>query len=392
MQKLIIKEVLKSKKITQSELAERLGLQQPSLARTLSSKTAKGISVSLLLKIADLCCCDVREFFSDVNTYEPRRDLKPIVQRAGGKSRELHLFVPHFPHDIENFYDIFCGGGSCFLNAEARHYYANDISKPLINLYEQVKERNPIFIKTLKAFEVQWQSFDENYLFDIPKLYSAIPPELQYGIEMFEPLIDQKRFPFVDETAVKSVLFVYYRYLFNNSDALNISAPIRAFLFFFMSQYCFSGMQRVNGWGEFTVPYAGKTYNRKSVKTYLKSYQSDALHNILDRTTIGNMDFEAFLTAYPPTPDDFVFVDSPYTSKFSTYDQTPFTPTDHERLADYLLNKCACKWMVVINDSDFIRSLYSLPNLVIRRYNKKYSANIKNRFSLSANHLVITNY
>lgn len=69
MQKLIIQEILKKRGITQSELSYRLGLKQSSLSRTLSTKTAKGISVSTLLQIADICCCDVREFFTDKRVY-----------------------------------------------------------------------------------------------------------------------------------------------------------------------------------------------------------------------------------------------------------------------------------------------------------------------------------
>lgn len=391
MQKLVIEEVLKKRGISQSELATRLGIKQPSLSRTLSA-TNKGISVNLLLKIADICCCDVREFFSENDNYIPRKDIKPIIQRAGGKSRELHLLVPHFPQNIENFYDLFCGGGSVFLNADASLYYVNDVSEPLMNLYAQVKEKNDVFIKTLKAFEKHWQSFDEEYLHDISKLYATIPSELQYGIGILDFLIDRERFPFADETAVKSVLFVYYRYLFNNSHSLNIPASERAILFLIMSQYCFSGVQRTNEKGDFTVPYAGKTYNRKSVRTYLKSYQSDTLHEILDRATIENMDFEEFLTANPPTPSDFIFADSPYTSQFSTYDQNPFTEADHKRLADYLINKCPCKWLVVVNNSDFIRSLYQGIGVIFRYYTKKYSVNIKNRNNQTAEHLIITNY
>ena len=49
-----------------------------------------------------------------------------------------------------------------------------------------------------------------------------------------------------------------------------------------------------------------------------------------------------------PNEQDFVFLDPPYDSEFSTYAQNAFTKEDQERLADYMINECKAKWMMII--------------------------------------------
>lgn len=53
-------QVLKSKKLTQVELSERMGITQPALFNRLKNPTLKSIS-----QIADAIGCDVAELISD---------------------------------------------------------------------------------------------------------------------------------------------------------------------------------------------------------------------------------------------------------------------------------------------------------------------------------------
>lgn len=85
---------------------------------------------------------------------------------------------------------------------------------------------------------------------------------------------------------------------------------------------------------------------------------------------IYNYDFEEFLLKTNPTENDFIFLDPPYDSKFSSYDNNEFNRNDHKRLADYLLNKCKAKWMMIISKTDFIYDLYNQPGIHIQEYDK----------------------
>ena len=66
------------------------------------------------------------------------------------------------------------------------------------------------------------------------------------------------------------------------------------------------------------------------------------------------IDFEDFFILHKPKKNDFVFLDPPYDSEFSTYAKNEFTRKDQERLANYLINNCKAKWMMIIKNTDFI--------------------------------------
>ena len=108
--------------------------------------------------------------------------------------------------------------------------------------------------------------------------------------------------------------------------------------------------------------------------------------------SIYNYDFEEFLLKTNPTENDFIFLDPPYDSKFSSYDNNEFNRNDHKRLADYLLNKCKAKWMMIISKTDFIYDLYNQPGIHIQEYDKKYTCNTKGWKNRDVIHLLITNY
>ena len=116
------------------------------------------------------------------------------------------------------------------------------------------------------------------------------------------------------------------------------------------------------------------------------------MRDLLKKTKIANGDFEDFLTKYPPTKDDFIFLDPPYDTPFSTYAKNTFDRGDQKRLADYLINDCPAKWMMVIKKTDFIADLYFDKGLNINVFDKKYLVSFMNRNDKDVEHLMIRNY
>lgn len=109
-------------------------------------------------------------------------------------------------------------------------------------------------------------------------------------------------------------------------------------------------------------------------------------------TSISNLDFEQFLQDFSPTSHDFIFIDPPYDSEFSTYAQNSFNKDDQKRLANYLINHCAAKWMLIIKATPFILSLYENQGLSITVFDKKYQVSFMDRNEKNTQHLIITNY
>jgi len=120
--------------------------------------------------------------------------------------------------------------------------------------------------------------------------------------------------------------------------------------------------------------------------------RSPQLRQHFANTVIENMDFEAFLQKHTPEAADFIFLDPPYDSEFSTYTQNAFDKRDQERLAHYLLNQCKAKFMLVIKNTPTIFNLYHGKGLNVQTFDKKYLVSFQDRNNRESEHLMITNY
>ena len=147
------------------------------------------------------------------------------------------------------------------------------------------------------------------------------------------------------------------------------------------------------------MPYGGISYNSKSLEKYILNYSDNQLIEHLNKTIIEEMDFYDFVMKHPIEKDDFVFIDPPYDTEFSSYANITFDKNDQKRLADYLINKCLGNFMVVIKNTEFIREIY--PDgvvtangniLSITSFSKKYMVSFQDRNDRDAEHLIITNY
>ena len=112
----------------------------------------------------------------------------------------------------------------------------------------------------------------------------------------------------------------------------------------------------------------------------------------LQKTTIENADFYDFMKSKNTTENDFIFLDPPYDTEFSTYDKNEFTQNDQKRLANFLINETNCKWQLVIKNTDFIYGLYDKKGINIKYFDKSYNVSFMNRNDRKTEHLLITNY
>lgn len=367
--------------------------------------------------------------------------LTPIIKWPGGKEKELKYINEYLPV-FDRYFEPFVGGGSVFMTRTSTHFFINDYSKELIDLYRNIANEDKTFYSYATIIDQSWEKaynfFINNYgLIDIYLSYrndEITKEELKTNIKDFclfkdEEILDitssmrnvptillkemetnlfrkmcrmkeletQKHLlPETDlkdniETAIKSAVYMNYRYLYNNQD-IKTNDKLHSALFLFIRNYAYSGMFRYSSTGDFNVPYGGIAYNSKSLKKKLDYYRSDAVLAHFSDTQIFNLDFEQFLDRTNPSENDFVFLDPPYDSEFSTYAQNAFTRKDQERLANYMINKCKAKWMLIIKNTDFIYKLYNHPGINIRSFEKNYTVSFMNRNDKKVTHLLITNY
>ncbi|MDR2292825.1 MAG: DNA adenine methylase [Prevotellaceae bacterium] len=372
--------------------------------------------------------------------------LYPILKWAGGKEQELKYIVPNLPDKFENYYEPFVGGGAVYTALQAKKYFINDKSDELINLYRSIINGNRnVFFKVTDEIIHNWDLLttvvlkNDSFFTDIYKRYSTnLIDENKLKNILFEFILTHaeqfngmfsvisnfnienfikeikinlirkiKRMKEIEkiksklpdndvldniEAALKSAFYIHFRHIYNNTEKYQISAAFRAAIFLFIHNFAYSGMFRYNANGDFNVPYGGIAYNRKNFLKKVDYLRTKELKSLLDKTTIENKDFEEFFYDHAPTNNDFVFLDPPYDSGFSTYAKNEFTRKDQERLANYLTKKCSAKWLMIIKNTDFIRSLYDKKRLNISSFDKTYLVSFMNRNDKNVEHLIIKNY
>lgn len=385
---------------------------------------------------------EAKEYLS-IHNNNTSTSLQPIIKWPGGKEKELKYILPNAP-EFDRFFEPFVGGGSVFMAIRAREYYINDFSSELIALYNNIATSNNEFFRYATMMDKSWEnavSFfkdnkilvdiylklrnneisnddlkifvhqfckdkKEDILHIIGKEFNSYPCILIKEMEtnLFRKMSRMRKLemekhilPDSDlydniETAIKSALYMNYRNMYNNKSIVENNNVLHCALFFFMRNYAYSGMFRYSKKGEFNVPYGGIAYNSKTLMKKLNYYLSKPLLNHFEDANIYNLDFEVFLKEVQPTENDFVFLDPPYDSEFSTYAQNAFTKADQERLAEYLINECRAKWMMIIKNTDFIYELYNKEGINIKTFDKEYQVSFMNRNDKKVTHLLITNY
>jgi DNA adenine methylase len=150
-------------------------------------------------------------------------------------------------------------------------------------------------------------------------------------------------------------------------------------------------MFRYNRRGEFNIPYGGIAYNKKNFRLKVENIFSKDIQWLFKHSRFYNLDFAEFISRVGPRENDFIFLDPPYDSEFSEYDQNAFTKDDQLRLRD-VLSGITAKWMLVIKETDFIRSIYAGPQCRFIEFDKTYTYNVRGRNNRDTRHLIILNY
>lgn len=379
----------------------------------------------------------------DKHNYNLFTGLQPIIKWPGGKERELRYILPNLPR-FRRFFEPFVGGGSVFMSINAEEFYINDFSSELITLYKNIATTNDIFFRYIELIDKSWSNstkfINENKIListyrnytrgEITKdnlkefirnfckekkndIIEIIDKEfISYQCILLKELeknlirkmtrmneLEQLKYNLPEsdiydniESAIKSAIYMNYRNMYNNKEIKIHNNSLFSALFFFIRNYAYSGMFRYNQKGEFNVPYGGIAYNNKFLSKKLNYYKTSSFLDHFTNTSISNLDFEEFLRTTQPNEEDFIFLDPPYDSEFSTYDQNEFTKEDQKRLANYLTNECRAKWMLIIKNTDFIYNLYNKENINIKTFDKEYLVSFMNRNDKKVTHLLITNY
>ena len=369
--------------------------------------------------------------------------VRPLVKWTGGKYEEFPRFAAYIPTFARYFEPFFGGGGVFFAMQPLPQSFINDKSTDLIAFYESLSDEN--FKKQLFDLVDAWEAirplyqdfakyiiddFDnfllgqlerEQLFTTIGQYFDKLNHKLLRPICIFSPLNDDKLRSFLQngvrdktqrikrivdreqrifdkkslndhiETALRSAFYMYIRSLMNKAKHIGLTSQQQIATWYFVRELCYASMFRFNAKGEFNIPYGGMAYNKKNLRAKVKALFREEVQQIFENCKMYNLDFADFLDTVKPTGKDFIFLDPPYDSEFSEYDQNAFTQQDQLRLRDCLRAQSA-RWMMVIKETGFIRKIYEEIGANFIDFDKTYMYNVRGRNNRETKHLIITNY
>jgi DNA adenine methylase len=276
--------------------------------------------------------------------------MKPFLKWVGGKTQIIDKLIENYPKKMNNYHDIFLGGGSTLFALLSyvkdnkiivkENIYAYDINSDLINVYKNVKN-NP------------------------KKLYKKISKIIDEYSNCKEDIINRKPMTIEEAMTSKESYYYWIRSKYNNLLNEDRNCIYASAMFIFLNKTCFRGMYRVGPNG-FNVPFG----NYKNI-------------NIIDQDTIINSSkliknvkfrckgFEKSLLKIKK--NDFAYLDPPYVpeklTSFVKYNLDGFDIKQHKKLFNMCntLSKNNIKFMMSNSNSE----------LVIKYFpKKKYSTEI----------------
>lgn len=195
----------------------------------------------------------IRNYLVQSN-YNVTRDQmkKPLLKWVGGKTRIAKTLIKQFPKEVNDYHEIFVGGGSVLLHylfsLKEGHLrlrgkiYAYDYNEPLIGFYKNVQSNHLLLYKEIVSLQ---------------KEYLSTPPASAAGqSSSFSREVPVDRNPETKEEAIKcrESYFYWVRSRYNRLTDLEKKTIQGSAMFLFLNKTCFRGLFRVGPNG-FNVPY-----------------------------------------------------------------------------------------------------------------------------------------
>lgn len=241
---------------------------------------------------------------------------------TGDKYKLIPELKKYFPENINKFIEPFVGGGSVFMNTEAKIFLLNDIDSNIISLHKYLSN----FKNLDSLFEILFPKI-EKYGFSCSLKSDVIPKELK-------------------EKYVKTYFARYNKesYLKLRNDFNSQKSKDLADLYLLLI-YGFNHMLRFNREGKFNLPVGNVDFN-KNVNDALANYI-----NLVNQKKIKwfNFDYKEFFEKINFENDDFVYLDPPYLITSSEYNKL-WNQKDDDELFEILDNLNSQKIKFALSD------------------------------------------
>jgi DNA adenine methylase len=299
---------------------------------------------------------------------------KPILKWVGGKTQIIDKVVIEFPRIINNYHEIFLGGGSVLfallssvndgsikINGTINAY---DLNEPLIYVYKNIQtNHNELYVKLQEI---------------ITEYRECIGKE-----------VNRKANTLAEAKQSKENYYYWIRCQYNNLTRAEKTTCIGSALFIFLNKTCFRGIFRVGPNG-FNVPYGHYANPEIMNREHLEE-----IHILIQGVVFETCDYSSSLTRVED--NDFVYFDPPYAPEIKTsfvgYTENGFCQEQHIQLFS-LCNKLSRenkKFMMNNSDVPLVREHFPTENYNLTPILCKRAIHSKKPDS-KAKELIIKNY
>jgi DNA adenine methylase len=328
---------------------------------------------------------DSNDALGTVSTVSTVRDIiddkleavKPIIKWVGGKTQIIDKVIANFPVEINNYREIFLGGGSVLLALLSYakkdiikirgNIYAYDLNEPLINIYKNIQSKHN-------------------------ELYAALKNLIDDFSECGECININRKAVNIDEAKeAKENYYYWIRNKYNSLSDAEKNDVIGSAMLIFLNKTCFRGIFRVGPNG-FNVPYG----NYKNPEIINKNHL-DIIHDLIKDVIFNCCDFRESMINIED--GDFLYLDPPYVPEKNTsfvgYTKGGFDIANHNELFAIIhtLKEKNIRMAMSNSDVEIIRNIFSANeyNYTIETLVCKRSINSKNPDS-KTNEVIIRNY
>jgi DNA adenine methylase len=333
--------------------------------KELNVKVSKSKTKSQIIQL-------INETHGETNEHSVQIIPKPILKWVGGKTQILQILFDNFPTEMNNYHEIFLGGGSVLISL--LHHVK--LGKIHVDGNIHAYDSNETLIHVYKNIQTHPTQLYENL--------TNLINELNTCGNSTEINRTPKN---IDEAKLSKENYYYWiRHEYNclsNNDKLT---PYGSAIFIFLNKTCFRGLFRLGPNG-FNVPYGHYTNPEIINEVHLNE-----IHELIQGVIFQCSDFEYSLVS--ATTNDFVYLDPPYApeneTSFVKYTETGFDINNHNKLFK-LIDDSPAKIMMSNSNVGLVQT-----NFESEKYNKieimcKRSINSKNP-EAKTSELIIKNY
>ena len=236
---------------------------------------------------------------------------KPFLKWIGGKTQIIKDIISKIPTEINNYHELFLGGGSVLLAVLSlqkenkitikKKIYAYDINKTLINVYKNIQHNKDELYNYINLYITEYDNI--------------------IGTE-----INRKPNSIDDAKTSKESYYYWMRKKYNNIDKNTIECSA---LFMIINKTCFRGMYR-EGPNGYNVPYG----HYKKTPTIITETDLNYISNLIKDVEFIASDFSSSIKNIKK--GDFVYLDPPYAPEteksFVGYTADGFSLDTHNKL------------------------------------------------------------